>query len=230
MVALRRGWRDGPDLLEQRDRNRDAGIDIRLPGAHAADKGPAWHLAGSFGVFVLFVATLPVTLAIAGQTHTGGDFLAWQISRRPNHDLLFYPAVVTPAIGLLVVFAAVAGCLCLRRRATWRETLLLSWIVVPVLFFELWAVKGYQYLLPVAPAVALLAARALTSDQLWRVAASRVEQLGLPARFGRALADRRIRTAALAVVAISLPIRPCTGSSPRTQNPSWPVPGCPRGA
>lgn len=162
------------------------------------------HLAASFGVFVLLAATLPISLAIAGQTHTGGDFLAWQISRRPNHDLLFYPAVVTPAIGLLVVFAAVAGCLCLRRGATWRETLLLSWIAVPLLFFELWAVKGYQYLLPAAPAVALLAARALTSDQLWRAAASRVHQLGLPARFGRALADRRTQTAALAVVAISL--------------------------
>jgi 4-amino-4-deoxy-L-arabinose transferase-like glycosyltransferase len=42
---------------------------------------------------------------------------------------------------------------------------LLSWIAVPALFFQLWPVKGYQYLLPTAPAFAVLAARTLA----WRV-------------------------------------------------------------
>ena len=36
-----------------------------------------------------------------------------------------------------------------------------TWIVVPVVFFMLWPVKGYQYLLPIAPPVAILAGRAL---------------------------------------------------------------------
>ena len=32
---------------------------------------------------------------------------------------------------------------------------------MPIIFFEIWPVKGFQYLLPIAPAVALLAGRAL---------------------------------------------------------------------
>ena len=45
---------------------------------------------------------------------------------------------------------------------TWRERLLLCWILVPVLFFDLWPTKGFQYLLPIAPPFAVLAARTLT--------------------------------------------------------------------
>jgi len=64
-----------------------------------------------------------------------------------------------------VVAAAGLGLWVLRRDASWRETLLLSWIVVPVAFFQICPVKGFQYLLPIAPAVALLAARFLAN---WR--------------------------------------------------------------
>ena len=39
--------------------------------------------------------------------------------------------------------------------------LLIWWILGPAIFFEIWAVKGYQYLLPAAAPVAILAARAL---------------------------------------------------------------------
>lgn len=62
------------------------------------------------------------------------------------------------AVGLLGLAAArVTG-----RVITWRETLLLSWIVVPLVFFEIWPVKGFSYLLPLAPVIALLAARTLS--------------------------------------------------------------------
>ena len=49
-----------------------------------------------------------------------------------------------------MLIAALRGLIWLRREATWRERLLLAWIIVPVLFFTLWPVKGFQYLLPVA--------------------------------------------------------------------------------
>jgi 4-amino-4-deoxy-L-arabinose transferase-like glycosyltransferase len=62
-------------------------------------------------------------------------------------------------MGPLVVAAAILGLWLLRREISWRETLLLSWIVVPALFFQLYPVKGFQYLLPTAPAVAVLAGR-----------------------------------------------------------------------
>ena len=47
-----------------------------------------------------------------------------------------------------MIAAAAAGLWLLRRERSWRETLLLCWIVVPVGFFQLWPVKGFQYLLP----------------------------------------------------------------------------------
>jgi hypothetical protein len=118
-------------------------------------------LAISVAVMGLVIAPFPLSLKLAGHTGTGESYLTWQLFRRPNHDWLFYPATVPEAIGPLVVLAAVVGLWLLRREASWRETLLLSWIAVPSVFFQLWPVKGFQYLLPIAPAIAVLAARAL---------------------------------------------------------------------
>ncbi len=119
-------------------------------------------LALSVAVISLVIAPFPLSLMLAGRTGTGESYLTWQLFRRPNHDWLFYPATVPEAIGPLVVLAAVIGLWLLRREASWRETLLVSWIAVPVAFFSLWPVKGFQYLLPIAPALAVLAARALS--------------------------------------------------------------------
>ena len=100
------------------------------------------------------IAPFPLSLMLAGRTGTGESYLTWQLFRRPNHDWLFYPATVPEAIGPLVLLAAVAGsgCCVARRRGGRRCSL--SWIAVPVAFFELWPVKGFQYLLPIAPALA----------------------------------------------------------------------------
>jgi hypothetical protein len=141
-------------------------------------------LAVSVGVMALVVAPFPLSLMLAGRTGTGESYLTWQLFRRPNHDLLFYPATVPEAVGPLVLLAAAGGLWLLRRQWSWRETLLVSWIVVPVAFFWLWPVKGFQYLLPIAPAIALLAGRSLS-------------RLPSPAGRGR-------RVLAGAVVALSL--------------------------
>ena len=116
-------------------------------------------LIGAAAIFAVIVAAMTVALDWAGRSGTGADYVAWQLFRRPNHSLLFYPAVVPLAIGAGVIVAAGAGLWLLRRDASWRETLLLSWIAVPVTFYELFPVKGYQYLLPIAPALAVLAGR-----------------------------------------------------------------------
>jgi dolichyl-phosphate-mannose-protein mannosyltransferase len=119
-------------------------------------------LAVSMGLMGLVIAPFPLTLMLAGRTGTGESYLTWQLFRRPNHDWLFYPTTVPEAVGPLVLLAAGLGLWLLRREASWRETLLLCWIAVPVVFFQLWPVKGFQYLLPVAPAIAVLAARGIT--------------------------------------------------------------------
>ena len=106
------------------------------------------------------VAIHPVSLALSGRTSTGQNYLAWQLFRRSNHSALFYLEVVPPAMGLAVIALAVAGLWFLRRSHSWREGLLLCWALTPAAFFEIWPVKGYQYLLVTAPAAVLLAARA----------------------------------------------------------------------
>jgi hypothetical protein len=116
-------------------------------------------LIGAAAIFAVIMAAMTIALDWAGRTGTGADYIVWQLFRRPNHSLLFYPTVVPLAVGIGVIVAAGAGLWVLRRDASWRETLLLSWIAVPAAFYQLFPVKGYQYLLPVAPAVAVLAAR-----------------------------------------------------------------------
>jgi hypothetical protein len=113
---------------------------------------------------VMFVpiAAYPMSTALAGRSDTAKGYLIWQLFRRSNHSWDFFPRVVPPAIGPLVLIAAVAGLWLLRRERSWRETLLIAWILVPCLVFQLWPVKGFQYLLPVAPAVAILASRAMS--------------------------------------------------------------------
>ena len=119
-------------------------------------------LAISMGVTALVILPFPLSVMLGGRAGTGQSYLTWQLFRRPNHDLLFYPAEVPAAIGPLVLIVAAIGLWALRREASWRERLLLCWIAVPVAFFELWPVKGFQYLLPIAPPLALLAGRALS--------------------------------------------------------------------
>lgn len=145
-------------------------------------------------VMLIPIAVYPMSTALAGRSDTAKGYLVWQLFRRSNHAWTFFPTVVPPAIGPLVLIAAAAGLWLLRGERTWRETLLLAWIIVPTFVFQLWPVKGFQYLLPVAPAVAVLAGRTLTR---W----PSVRTVG----WGRfSVATAAVRVAAVAVVALSL--------------------------
>jgi len=110
---------------------------------------------------LLVIAPFPITILLAGGASTGRSYLTWQLFRRPNHDWFFYFQVIPPALGIVTVILAVLGLVVLWRERSWRESLLLSWIFIPFAFFQIWPVKGFQYLLPIAPAVALLAGRFL---------------------------------------------------------------------
>ena len=112
-------------------------------------------------VFGLTILPFPLSVMFSGRSSTGQQFLSYQIFRRPNHTWSFYFTEVPPAVGVLTVVVAVAGLFILARQQSWREGLLCCWIAVPFAFFELWPVKGFQYLLPLAPALAVLAARAI---------------------------------------------------------------------
>jgi 4-amino-4-deoxy-L-arabinose transferase-like glycosyltransferase len=118
-------------------------------------------LAGASILGVLMLAVYPISVSFGGASSTSRSFLSWQFLRRSNHGITFYFTTALPAMGWVVVAVAIAGLIALWRTRSWREHLLLSWIVVPLLFFTFWPTKGYQYLLPAAPAVAVLAGHAL---------------------------------------------------------------------
>ena len=120
-------------------------------------------LALSMLLMLLVIAPFPLTLAIAGGGggETAQQYLVWQLFRRPNHEWNFYPTTVTEVIGPLLILLALYGLIAYRRNSSWRELLLLSWILVPVIFFQAWPVKGFHYLLVIAPPISILAARTI---------------------------------------------------------------------
>lgn len=145
-------------------------------------------------LMVLMIAPFPLSLILAGGTRSGQNYLVWQLFRRPNHTWDFYPNMVPEAIGYLVILAAILGLWFLRSEKSWRERLLLAWIIVPTVFFQLWPTKGFQYLLPIAPPIAVLAGRAIAhwwpNDIFIRT---------------RRIARRSwIKTSAVAIIAVSL--------------------------
>ncbi len=115
----------------------------------------------SFILMVIMILPFPISLWLAGGSQIGQQYLIWQLFRRPNHSPDFYLTTVPAAIGIPVIIIAIAGLWLLRREGTWREKLLIWWIVVPVVFFQIWPTKGYQYLLAIAPPFAILASRTL---------------------------------------------------------------------
>jgi hypothetical protein len=142
-------------------------------------------IVGLLGM-ALLVGVFPLAIALSNAGRGGGNYLTYQLLRPPNHGLTFYLAKVPSALGLVLVALALAWpLLVLARRATyagrrvlrkpgttmpfgittrplsWREGLLLCWAAGPIVIFGALPVKGFQYLLPIAPIVAVLGARAI---------------------------------------------------------------------
>ncbi|MEU2230949.1 ArnT family glycosyltransferase [Streptomyces vietnamensis] len=151
------------------------------------------HAVLATGLLALVVAAFPLATWVAGHRGTGQNYLQWQLFRRANHPMGFYAATVPQVIGWAVLAAAVVGLVWLRRRNGWREGLLLCWIAAPVLFFTLWPVKGFPYLLPITPPLAVLAGRTLGA------------LAGLRMRTGRLrVPPRRLAAAGAVLVALAV--------------------------
>jgi hypothetical protein len=151
------------------------------------------QLVFSTVLMVLMIAPFPLSLLLAGGTRSGQNYLVWQLFRRANHPWYFYPTTVPEAIGLLVILAAILGLWFLRHERSWRERLLLAWIIVPAVFFQIWPTKGFQYLLPIAPPIAVLAGRAIAR---WRPGDIFVR--------GKRIVGSWIKTLVIGSVAVSL--------------------------
>jgi 4-amino-4-deoxy-L-arabinose transferase-like glycosyltransferase len=111
-------------------------------------------------VYVLTIAPFPLSLVLAGGSKVAQEFFIWQVLRRSNHDAVFYLSVI-PSIGIPLVALALLGLVLALRRRKGLDVLIVSLTVVVVAFFELWPVKGFQYLIPLVTPVALLAADGL---------------------------------------------------------------------
>lgn len=124
---------------------------------------PVRYVISGAAAALALALTYPIVTAASGGGRSGQSYLLWQLSRRPNHDFLFYLTVVPAAMGVLLLVSAAVGLVLLRRRSSWREVLLLAWIVAPFVFFEVWPVKGFPYLVLLAPAVSVLASQAVVA-------------------------------------------------------------------
>ena len=113
---------------------------------------------------LLVASPFPLTTLLAGGggSQRTQQYLIWQLFRPPNHEWDFYLTNVPVAIGPLLILVTAIGLLIWHRKWTWRESLFLAWIIVPAAFFQLWPTKGFQYLLPIAPPVALLGGKTLS--------------------------------------------------------------------
>jgi hypothetical protein len=114
------------------------------------------HQLVAIFLFVIAVAPYPAAILIGKGTGAAGSFVAWEILRQPNHTWTFYGDILPAAVGPVAFVIALAGLLYVIRRGRWEDRLLTSWIAIPAAFFELWPVKGFQYLMPIAPAIAIL--------------------------------------------------------------------------
>ena len=133
------------------------------------------------GAFLVAISPYPAAIILSGASDTARQFFLWQVLRQPNHTGTFYFEVLVSAVGPILLLLVVLGLLAAIRSGGWQDRLLLAWVFAPLAFFEVWPVKGYQYLLPIAPALAILAARAIEapwSDWFH----DRLGRLGLDAR------------------------------------------------
>lgn len=156
-------------------------------------------------LFILALSPYPAAIAVSGASDTARQFLVWQLLRNPNHTWTFYAEILPAAVGALVLLAAGVGLVTLLRRRQWQDRLVIVWILAPVAFFEAWPVKGYQYLLPIAPAIAIVAGVGLlvTLPVIVRRIAPKLSARA-PARIGAVI---------LAVILVSLSVPTVAGIS-----------------
>jgi hypothetical protein len=111
-------------------------------------------------VLVAVIAGWWGTLALSGRTGTGGQYALWQFLRRQNHPVYFYLTTLPASLGYALLALAIVG-ICWQRNRSWREGLLIWWAATAVLTYSLLPIKGFQYLEPIAPVLAIWAALTL---------------------------------------------------------------------
>jgi 4-amino-4-deoxy-L-arabinose transferase-like glycosyltransferase len=92
----------------------------------------------------------------------------WQLNRPPNHSYFFYPLILVGSLGPILLGLSILSLVGIFRAKIVKrpEVLLLIWISIPLLFFQLWPTKGFYYILPTIPVFAILGSSFLFSRWL----------------------------------------------------------------
>jgi len=112
-----------------------------------------------------FLTILPHIIVSMILKGVASSYLIWQISRPANHPPWFYLENFPTYFGIPMIPLMVAGIAYAVYRKRVSAALYATWILVVLGFIQLWPLKGFHYILPVVPAVALLTARVI--DHLW---------------------------------------------------------------
>lgn len=109
---------------------------------------------------VLFALTvLPfVATRLFFEAGTTQGYLLYQLLREPNHAWWYFPVVLWVSLGPLVVLTAVVGLASMISRRSIEDRLLLSWLIVFGVFFQLWPTKLFPYLVVIAPPIVMASA------------------------------------------------------------------------
>ncbi len=158
------------------------------------------HLRPIAGLLILFLMIIPWAIAIGLATEWrffsdsfGADMLAKVGTPQEGHGappgyyLLLIPVLLWPVTAMLPGAITFAW----RKRRDWNIFFLLSWIIPSWLVFELSATKLPHYVLPLYPAIALLAAHTAVSCvkiPKWATHAGAIFYLGLGLVFGGVVA------------------------------------------
>ncbi len=102
-------------------------------------------------------------------------YFNWQTNRPPNHSVDFYFEVLGMALGYVLGILLIVSIIYSIKNRKDSNLLLLTFIVIPFIFFQLWSTKGYHYLVSLIPlAVLLTTSFILTSNWMKRLPYNRL--------------------------------------------------------
>jgi len=117
-------------------------------------------------LFILTFATYPLSIILSGATPVSSSYLLWQFSRPPNHAPSYFFDILVQYAGYPFLTLTIIGLTCVIIRRKVLDYVLLFSLVAPLVFFQLWPVKLFPYLLPLVPALVILAGYGFV--RLWR--------------------------------------------------------------
>ena len=90
----------------------------------------------------------------------------WQLTRPSNHTPEFYFITILGALGYILSVLVILSIVyvTITKERLHSAMLLIWWITVPFIFFQLWPTKGFYYLLPLIPPFVVLGTSFLFSN------------------------------------------------------------------